>query len=135
MMVADETMAGLERVSAQIVGFAGTVMELAGVAVIVGGAALSTGAALWGLRKSTGAEVYHHYRTALARSILLGLELLVAGDIIRTVAIDPSGLNVLALGGVVLIRTFLSCTLEMEVTGRWPWNRNEEERARDRRTV
>ncbi len=134
-MISDAGIAGWERAFVQIVGVAGAGMELAGVAVIVGGAIWSTIAALLGLRKSPGGEVYHHYRTALARSILLGLELLVAGDIIRTVALDPTGMNVLALGGVVLIRTFLSCTLEMEVTGRWPWNRNEEERARDRRTV
>ena len=53
--------------------------------------------------------------------ILLGLEFLVAADIIRTVAVTPSGESVAVLGGIVLIRTFLSFSLQLEMTGAWPW--------------
>lgn len=65
--------------------------------------------------------VYTEFRRALGRSILLGLELLVAADIIRTVAITPTLESVAVLGGIVLIRTFLSFSLELEISGRWPW--------------
>jgi len=60
-------------------------------------------------------------RATFGRSILLGLELLVAGDIIRTVAVDPTLNNLFVLGLLVMIRTFLSWSLEVEIDGRWPW--------------
>jgi uncharacterized membrane protein len=66
-------------------------------------------------------EVYRIVRTVFGRSILLGLEFLVAADIIRTVAVQPSLENVAVLGLIVLIRTFLSFSLEVEIDGRWPW--------------
>ena len=68
-------------------------------------------------------EVYAKYRRLLGRSILLGLEFLVAGDIIRTVAVDPTFASVGVLGIIVIIRTFLSFSLELEITGRWPWQK------------
>ena len=55
----------------------------------------------------------------------MGLELLVAGDIVRTVAASPNLTSVAILAGIVLIRTFLSFSLEVEVTGRWPWQKGE----------
>jgi uncharacterized membrane protein len=71
-----------------------------------------------------GAEQgYRIVRTVFGRSILLGLEFLVAADIIRTVAVQPSLENVAVLGLIVLIRTFLSFSLEVEIDGRWPWRR------------
>lgn len=73
-----------------------------------------------------GAEnlsVYRLYRQLLGRSILLGLELLVAADIIRTVAVTPTFESVGVLAIIVLIRTFLSFSLELEITGRWPWQK------------
>ena len=66
-------------------------------------------------------SLYDWYRQTLARAILLGLEFLVAADIINTVAVDPSFRSVGVLGMIVLVRTFLSFTLELEITGRWPW--------------
>jgi uncharacterized membrane protein len=62
-------------------------------------------------------------RTVFGRSILLGLEFLVAADIIRTVAVEPSLENVAVLGLIVLIRTLLSFSLEVEIDGTWPWRR------------
>ncbi|WP_346763006.1 DUF1622 domain-containing protein [Arthrobacter sp. Soil736] len=68
-------------------------------------------------------SVYRSYRQLLGRSILLGLELLVAADIIRTVAVTPTFESVGVLAIIVLIRTFLSFSLELEITGRWPWQK------------
>jgi len=68
---------------------------------------------------------YRAYRQLLGRSILLGLELLVAADIIRTVAVTPTFESVGVLAIIVLIRTFLSFSLELEITGRWPWQKEK----------
>ncbi|MFF3916981.1 DUF1622 domain-containing protein [Streptomyces sp. NPDC001852] len=69
------------------------------------------------------ADVYRGYRRRVGRSILLGLEFLVAGDIIRTVAVAPTYASVGVLAVIVGIRTFLSFSLELEITGQWPWQR------------
>ena len=61
-------------------------------------------------------------RERLARATLLGLEFLVAADIIGTVAAVPTPARLLMLTGIILLRTFLSATLMLEVEGRWPWN-------------
>jgi uncharacterized membrane protein len=66
-------------------------------------------------------NTYRRYRERLGQAILLGLEFLVAADIIGTVAVDPTFRNVGILGAVVAIRTFLSFALEVEIQGRWPW--------------
>ena len=66
-------------------------------------------------------DAFTSYRQGIGRSILLGLELLVAADIIRTVAVEPTFASVGVLAAIVLIRTFLSFTLELEITGRFPW--------------
>lgn len=97
-------------------------MELAGIAVIVVGisASMVRLARSW-LPGGEREGAYEHSRRAVGRSILLGLELLVAGDIIRTVAVSPTFTSIGVLAGVVLIRTFLSFTLEVEISGRWPW--------------
>ena len=71
------------------------------------------------------------YRQNLGRAILLGLELLVAGDIIRTVAVAPTLQNLSVLALIVVIRTFLSFSLELEVTGRWPWQQRSGIKARE----
>jgi uncharacterized membrane protein len=66
---------------------------------------------------------YRRLRRGFGRGVLLGLELLVAGDIIRTVAIEPTIESVGVLAAIVVVRTFLSFALEVELTGRWPWDR------------
>jgi uncharacterized membrane protein len=101
---------------------AGRVIDASGVAAVVIGAAVATViAAVRLVRRDT--PVYRPYRQLLGRSILLGLELLVAADIIRTVAVTPTLGSVAVLAGIVLIRTFLSFSLELEITGRWPWQK------------
>src|SRR6185295_18432134 len=64
---------------------------------------------------------YESYRHQLGKALLLGLELLVAADVVRTVALEPTLKNVAMLGLLVLIRTFLSWSLTVEMEGRWPW--------------
>jgi uncharacterized membrane protein len=100
----------------------GHVIDLAGVLAIAGAIA---GATAIGAARLVRRElrVYFRFRQEVGRGILLGLELLVAGDIIRTVAISPSLQSVAVLAGIVLVRTFLSFVLEVELTGRWPWHR------------
>ena len=99
-------------------------VEILGILTLVLGLAVAlvrAGRALAGGRG--GGEGYRIVRTVFGRSILLGLEFLVAADIIRTVAVQPSLQNVAVLGLIVLIRTFLSFSLEVEIDGRWPWRR------------
>lgn len=107
------------------------VIELVGIAVIVVGAIIATG----GFGRALGRRVdpesaYRLYRRALGRSILLGLEFLVAADIIRTVAIRPTLESLAVLAVIVLIRTFLSFALEVEMDGVWPWDRRRAEARR-----
>ena len=116
----------------EMIQVAGEYMDVAGVAVMVIGAIVSVPLALRGFQPRklpAGAEplsVYRSYRQLLGRSILLGLELLVAADIIRTVAVTPTFESVGVLAIIVLIRTFLSFSLELEITGRWPWDKQPE---------
>jgi uncharacterized membrane protein len=105
----------------EVIETVGKVIDATGVAVIVGGALV---AASWALTKrAVPGGRYEDFRRQLGRSILLGLEFLVAADIIRTVAITPTPQSVAVLGGIVLIRTFLSFSLQLEMTGAWPWQR------------
>jgi len=66
-------------------------------------------------------DAYERYKRQLARALLLGLEFLVAADIVRTVALEPSLHNVVILALLVVVRTFLSWSLVVEIEGRWPW--------------
>ena len=104
----------------EIIERIGTTIDAIGVAVIAGGAILAVFLTIGRARQEDGGA-YEFFRRRLGRAILLGLEFLVAADIIRTVAVTPSGESVLVLGGIVLIRTFLSFSLQLEVTGAWPW--------------
>jgi len=101
------------------------VIDAAGVAAMVVGAVIASAIAARDLLRRRP-DVYRVYRRFLGRSILLGLELLVAADIIRTVAITPTLESVAVLAAIVLIRTFLSFSLELEITGRWPWQKAPE---------
>jgi uncharacterized membrane protein len=106
----------------QVVEAVGRAIDAVGVGAIALGIAL---VAFLAARRlvARDADVYGSFRQQLGRAILLGLELLVAADIIRTVAVTPTIESVAVLGGIVLVRTFLSFSLEVELTGRWPWQR------------
>jgi uncharacterized membrane protein len=103
-----------------IVG-AGHAIEVAGVATIVIGVLVTGVLAARDLRHGPADAIFRSVRQRLGRAILLGLELLVAADIIGTITEDPSLGRVFVLAVIVLIRTFLSFTLELEISGRWPW--------------
>jgi uncharacterized membrane protein len=102
----------------------GTAFELAGVAVLVIGSLIAFVRSIVSLiRLRDGPAAYRHLRLYLGRSIVVGLELLIAADIVRSVAIDPTFTSVGVLGLIVLVRTFLSWSLEVEINGEWPWQR------------
>ena len=105
-----------------LIAGAAKVVELSGVAVLLFGAILAAGVfTVRVARRVALHDAYHALRADLGRAILLGLELLVIADIIGTVAIEPTMQNLSVLAVIVVIRTFLSFTLELEVNGRWPW--------------
>ncbi|RJN31439.1 DUF1622 domain-containing protein [Nesterenkonia natronophila] len=103
-----------------IIGYIGQAVDAAGVAVMVVGIGVASVVAGW-RRLRSKSPVFDDYRRWVGKSILLGLEILIAADIIRTVAVGFALDAILALGLIVLIRTFLSFTLQLEMTGRWPW--------------
>lgn len=97
-------------------------IEAVGIAIIVAGALASSLYFLWQLLNgSVLGDSYQAYRANLGRGILLGLEFLIAADIIGTVAVEPTLQNLGVLAIIVVIRTFLSFTLEVEIQGHWPW--------------
>jgi uncharacterized membrane protein len=112
----------------------GTGFQVVGIAVLVIGALLAFVKYLKALpRRRDTLTAYSDLRRDLGKAILVGLELLVAADIISSVAINPTFATVGVLGLIVLIRTFLSWSLEVEVSRRWPWqsSRSPNEDARN----
>jgi uncharacterized membrane protein len=105
-----------------VIDTVGQLVDVAGVLVIGVGVAVATVsfAYRYGRRRNIG-DAYRPYRQSIGRAILLGLELLVGGDIIRTVAASPTFDSVGVLALIVVIRTFLSFSLQVELEGRWPW--------------
>jgi uncharacterized membrane protein len=98
-------------------------IEVLGAVVIVAGVlrvAITRGTVRF-LLKLDDPGAYGSYKQQMGRSLLLGLEFLVAGDVVRTVALEPTLLNVSVLGLLVLVRTFLSWSLAVEIEGHWPW--------------
>lgn len=112
----------------QAVEMIGRGVDVAGVLAIAGGIGLTVLIAAGRLWRREP-QVYRTFRQEVGRAILLGLELLVAADIIRTVAVSPTLESVAVLSGIVLVRTFLSFSLEVELTGMWPWQRGRDEGA------
>jgi uncharacterized membrane protein len=117
-----------EAYATQIAHMVAKVVELFGIAIIAFGAFGTL--AIFVIAFARGAnrdEAIANFRSSLGRAILLGLEFLVAADIINTVAVTPTLLSVAVLAGIVIIRTFLSFSLEVEIEGRWPWQRRKGE--------
>ena len=102
------------------------IVEIAGIAVILIGAVVAFAVFLSRLRRASVEQNIGELRSGLGRSILLGLELLVAADIISTVALEPTLDSLAVLAGIVAIRTFLSFSLEVELEGALPWRRSRE---------
>ncbi len=103
-------------------------IELAGVAVLVSGCLVAAVAYARDLQRSDRIVAYKNLRGNIGRTILLGLEILIVADIVLTVAIDSTLESALALGLIVLVRTFLSFSLEIELDGVVPWRRQAVER-------
>ena len=96
-------------------------LELAGTLTILVAAGLATFLFARRARAGDRTEAYSTFRSALGRSILLGLEFLVAGDIVKSLVINPTLDDLIVLAGLVLVRTFLSISLGVEINGHWPW--------------
>jgi uncharacterized membrane protein len=106
-----------------IMDVVGTSVDGIGVLIVVGGALVATARLVIHRAQTTG-NYYSLYRQDVGRAILLGLEFLIAGDLIRTVVVAPTMQNVAVLGLIVLIRTFLSLSLQLEIEGKLPWRRD-----------
>jgi uncharacterized membrane protein len=107
----------------QVIEWAALAIEVIGAAVIVAGVlkvAITRGTVRY-LFRLDQPSAYQSYKHQMGKTLLLGLEFLVAGDVVRTVALDPTLTNVGVLGLLVVIRTFLGWSLTVEIEGRWPW--------------
>ncbi|MDT0686141.1 DUF1622 domain-containing protein [Autumnicola psychrophila] len=106
-------------------------IEVAGILTIVIWTSIALGRFLFSIQ-GTKPRSYRLLRQELGKGILLGLEILVAGDIIATVVTEPTMDRVLALAVIVLIRTFLSFSIELEIEGKFPWQRESHETRLDK---
>ena len=112
---------------------AASLFEAAGTLSMAIGALLAV-ALTFRDRGGGGSAAFKGFRYRLGRAIILGLEFLVAADILRTISTQPTVSEVAVLGGIVLIRTFLSFSLEVELEGHWPWQANVRRREPNERT-
>ena len=103
-----------------LIHLVGVCIEIFGVFIIVAGIVWST--VLFARRRNIERH-YDQYKIRIGRSLLLGLEVLVAADIVKTIAIQLTFSSLGLLAGLVVVRTFLSWTLVLEIEGRWPWRR------------
>ncbi|GAA3961187.1 DUF1622 domain-containing protein [Allohahella marinimesophila] len=111
-----------------VAGWAAAAIEIAGIAIIVAVSAYALFVMVAGLvKRSDLRAAFQTSRQSLGQGILLGLEFLVAADIIHTVAVELTWDTIGVLAAVVVIRTFLSFTLNVELTGRWPWQESKRE--------
>jgi uncharacterized membrane protein len=120
MAIDSEHLFDLEAAVSHWIHVVGTCIEIFGVFIIVAGIIWST---FLYLHRREEKWHYDQYKIRIGRSLLLGLELLVAADIIKTIAIELTFTSLGLLAGLVLVRTFLSWTLVLEIEGRWPWRR------------
>ena len=105
----------------QTISITGYAIETTGVIFIVVGAIRAAVRAIGQLSEENRDKLFQQFRRDISRSMLVGLEFLVAGDIIRTVIVAHSMTDILSLGMLVLIRTVLVFTIHLELEGRWPW--------------
>ncbi|BFT29044.1 DUF1622 domain-containing protein [Alteromonas sp. D210916BOD_24] len=115
----------METTFIEIITVAGYAIETFGVLIVIIGSFISTVIFIRSYKALANGMAYWQFRQHLGRSIILGLEFLIAGDIIRTVVVADSLGNVGTLALIILIRSFLSVTLHLEVEGRWPWQKEK----------
>ena len=119
----------MEQIATEIEHDVAKAIEIVGIAIIALGAIINLARfALRAIKSDNDQDALATLRSNFGRSILLGLEFLIAADIINTVAVTPTLESVIVLGAIVLIRTFLSFSLELEIEGRWPWQRRADEK-------
>jgi len=123
MMPASANLPSLELTVSNWIHLVGVCIEGFGVLVIVSGIVWSTYCYIGRWTRTTD---YETYKIRIGRSLLLGLEVLVAADIVKTIAIELTFTSLGLLAGLVLVRTFLSWTLVLEIEGRWPWSRERQ---------
>lgn len=117
----------LDQYATGIAHAAAKIIELVGIGIIALGAFGTLAVFAYRIAKAADREeAVANFRASLGRAILLGLEFLVAADIINTVAVEPTLQSVAVLAAIVAVRTFLSFSLEVEIEGRWPWQRRKE---------
>jgi uncharacterized membrane protein len=121
MSTGTENLFAFEADASQWIRLVGTCIEIFGVFIVVAGITWST--YLYVVRPREE-RYYDQYKIRIGRSLLLGLELLVAADIVKTIAIELTFTSLGLLAGLVVVRTFLSWTLVLEIEGRWPWQRD-----------
>jgi uncharacterized membrane protein len=112
----------------EVIEWAALAIEVLGAAIIVAGVfkvAITRGTVRY-LFQLDKPGAYQSYKHQMGKTLLLGLEFLVAGDVVRTVALEPTLVNVSVLGLLVVIRTFLGWSLSVEIEGRWPWQARPE---------
>ena len=115
-----ERLPAFEATASSWIHLVGICIEIFGVFIIVAGIVWSTYLCVhW----QATTQPYDEYKIRIGRSLLLGLEVLVAADIVKTIAIELTFTSLGLLAGLVLVRTFLSWTLVLEIEGRWPWKR------------
>jgi uncharacterized membrane protein len=115
-----ESLSAFEAAVSHSIRLVGTCIEVFGVFIIVAGIVWST---YHSARQRVDERHYDQYKIRIGRSLLLGLEVLVAADIVKTIAIELTFTSLGLLAGLVVVRTFLSWTLVLEIEGRWPWQR------------
>lgn len=115
-----ERLTAFEATASSWIHLVGMCIEVFGVFVIVAGIIWST---YLYVHRRMEVRHYDQYKIRIGRSLLLGLEVLVAADIVKTIAIELTFTSMGLLAGLVLVRTFLSWTLVLEIEGRWPWSR------------
>jgi len=115
-----ERLPAFETTASHWIHLVGVCIEIFGVFIIVAGIIWST---YRYVHRRTVVPHYDQYKIRIGRSLLLGLEVLVAADIVKTIAIELTFTSLGLLAGLVLVRTFLSWTLVLEIEGRWPWGR------------
>jgi uncharacterized membrane protein len=115
-----ESLSAFETAVSHSIRLVGTCIEIFGVFIIVAGIIWST---YQSARRREDERDYDQYKIRIGRSLLLGLEVLVAADIVKTIAIELTFTSLGLLAGLVVVRTFLSWKLVLEIEGRWPWQR------------
>ncbi len=110
-------------------------LEIVGAGTLVLGFLVATAACLNEMRQLGAVAAMAGYRKSLGRAVIIGLEILVAATIIKTITVEPNVEGIGLLATMVVIRTFLGWTTTLEISGRWPWQRPQPDAAKYQRAT